>query len=1119
MDLQKVISRTIRYILEPGKTQPNAHGWLGSKTADSNPDMLASIKGCCSSVFSSEDENAGCVLTVLHGLYDCEKAAKDLKFSLEQDGNDVCLYDCDNTDISEVFSETHLRKAGLKSGYIKKHSIDAVDFVKSFLLPLLLFLLPFTLTVLEKIADAKINTHLIYSIWVLAAIVALMIISVAWKTVQKRANTSLYFELIDKLNTLRDEKIQEFINSHCGIENVKFKKTSINIFLRFDKLQYMNRIAYLAVQNYLKNTCGHKQVNIIFVSQNQMRSYLEKQNQQYKYGLLYLNQLSFKEKDNLRKEVSSSLHISKLDYFGVDAILGYNERISDKYNQEDINKEIEKLRKYGEQNRCDPLVVLYLIAYFSCKYDIYMSISEMVTVFKSKESSRIVSTFINRGASKPSSFYNIIDFIVNSFDKYLILHNDGSIRRYKFPEELLSKFKDSCPEIPRVDISVWCIYIFLNSKLLVDKERLLLYCGETFNALTSDFDTFREYLPLFAELTISLLSKFERDAYYYYYEDIFAQLLYYANKYSKIRKRLIQSSIVETASMHNMIFSPGKMSWEQHRDFVKLQAEALGGAKLSISDVPIAFAFLGAPYEECKKYYSNLIKTNNERTIQFHEIIFNTYIKFNRLNLCDGSFNLFAIDKEPELRDIADFFPTDTNNEQINYIHETVDELHNMPQHLLLISEYIYYPITQLLACLALRYDKAVATDLDEEENNNLPEYNSNCVYDLIAKSCSIPVQKADYKRVIDIVLSNDFGREFKCRFFMTLSIMHNLYGNEISGFIKANIDDIIEIIKRTITDWDKSEAQLYHFFEALIILAKHIEQIDLVKSSIGVVSEKYPQIADDISKCLEYITENEKMRDSQGIVSIVERMEKFSENLAFLLINSYCEKEIDLETLKNKTMMRVIQNTTITSAFSLVLRYLIEEDNIGFETLSYLLMFLRHRNSCHSVHLCSESIEVVNKYSTLICKFSDPISLKNFFINREIYLHTEKLIRSLLLTDSYMLALSYNIYLISRFFPDKDYENKAEPSYVNVEENFLQISAIQNVQKLNPDYLFICVYVLNNNDVQKRLIMLHGRKAIVEHIRENAILLLNIIIKSVSESSLKDELQRALRMLNGLSE
>lgn len=1114
MEAPKLISRTVKYIWEPGRTDLNARGSWDYKSVDSSPDMFTSIRGCCDSVFSSVNEDSGCVLTVLHGLYDCEKAAKDLKLSLEQNGNNVCLYDFDNTDISTVYSETHMRRAGLKSGYIKRHKIDVADFIKSFLMPLLFFLLPFTFTVLEKIANAKINIQFSYFIWGLATLSAMIFMIIAYKSVQKRANTTLSSELINKLNELNEDETKKFIEFHCDIANTKLYKPEINIFLRFDKLQHKNQIVYFAIQNYINNTHDHKQVNIIFVSQNQMQSYLKRQNHHYKYGVLSLNQLSFKEKNKLRKELNSSLHISKLDYFGVDAIWGCNRRISDKYNQEDMDKSLKKLEQYGVNNKCDTLAIFYLIAYFSCKYDIYMSIPEMTSVFQSRESSKIVYPFISKGTSNPLGFTNIIDFIVRYFDQYLILHSDG---RYKFSEELLLSIEESCPTIPRIEMGVWCINVFLHTELLIDKERLLLHCGETFNALTSDLDAFRDNLKLFTETIVNLLKRFEQDAYYYYYEDIFTQLLYYANKYQKIIKQLTRNDIIEAAAMNNMIFSPGRTSWEQYRDFVKLQADAAGSTKLTISEVPLAFTFFESSYEKCNEYYLNLLKINNEKALRFHEVIFSIYLTFNRLNLTASSFNLFNIDEQPTLKDLTDFFPRNTQNEQINYIHETIDELHEIPQHLLIISEYIYYPITQLLACLSSPHDNTV--DFDEEENDYLPEYNTNCVYDLIAKSCSIPVSKADYKRVIDIVLNNNFGSDFKCRYFMTLSIMHNLYGNEIEGFIKANINQIINIIKNTTMFWEKNEAQLYHFFEALILLAEHIEHIDLVQSTINSVSEKYPLVAEDITICLEYIVGNKRAQDSKSIVAIVERVGVFSNNLAFLVLKSYCEDDINLEILKKPIIVKVVQNATITSSFKLILRFLLIEDGFSIETSRYLYMFTMRRNYCNSKISCDESMRIVDKYYTQIRTFFSPKDLKQFFINRESYLEIEEFKRNLFLADSYMLALSYNVYLITRFFPDEEYENKTEPMYSKIEEKFLQTTAIQDVgfPQLNTDYFFICVYILNNSDIQKKLIALYGRKRIVEHIRENAVLLLSMIIKRVSDDYLRHELETVQRMLKGL--
>ncbi len=248
-----IIPRTVQVILEPGRTKPNPFRLYGTNKKDNDPDLYAFISGQCNSVLNSGFEQQGCILTVLHGIYDCEKASKDIKTGFDKDGMNVNLYDCDNTTVSECFPESHLLKAGLRYGLIRRHPSKRIASIMTLCIALILPWLGWLLTYFDKIVDPRMGSKFIYG----AGFLSLLLVSFAlyyYKSDKDEEDISLFTDLLHVLPNLAEDKLSDFFTNYCQVKKSKLSDNSINIFVRFDKLEQKDRPAYYAIKNYLEQT-------------------------------------------------------------------------------------------------------------------------------------------------------------------------------------------------------------------------------------------------------------------------------------------------------------------------------------------------------------------------------------------------------------------------------------------------------------------------------------------------------------------------------------------------------------------------------------------------------------------------------------------------------------------------------------------------------------------------------------------------------------------------------------------------------------------------------------------------------------------------------------------------
>ncbi len=428
MEYEEKIPRKVRTFLDPDHPNSQHLGCADQSFSSVEADFVTKIRGFSKTAFDwTNVQGKGYIVSILHGLYDCEKAAEDLNTALRADfPQGVCLYDCDNTKLDTVFSRKKLLAAALRAKIIERAAFDIRGFLSHFIITAVAAVLGAAASILSLAQQQQLAV----SALMISSIVFVICALLGFRSYGRDSNSASYAILTTALSTCDPSVYKTLMGEMGNPDSSRLYKTKINIFLRLDKLEEYDGAASAAVWHYLRTAPQHEQMNILFLSNDQFRSVAHSPNANFRYGLFEIIPLNFREKLELKSKCLSAIQESRLYCFGVDAIL---ERIPKSPERKDaiekVYQRIESFARSCEQAGNTALTALYLLAFLTSEYDLYLSPKEMEATLSNKSYARITSLFFKQ---RPEAKYlqDVISIAFREFgDSYMLVSDTG---RYRF---------------------------------------------------------------------------------------------------------------------------------------------------------------------------------------------------------------------------------------------------------------------------------------------------------------------------------------------------------------------------------------------------------------------------------------------------------------------------------------------------------------------------------------------------------------------------------------------------------------------------------------------------------------------------------------------------------------
>ena len=1121
----KRIERTVTVKRDLGKAADNAQFAFGAKK-EGNPNLFKIIKSYCDRVFNENNvSDKGIFVTIEHSRLDGDVASVQLYEYLKKEHGNIDIVDCDDIKIYDIFSASALIKSGEK--LIDRNIKSTKQTTMLLLISTLLTIFTHFSSLFQLFMPDDFELGFIsLEIWLVLSGLTTILLVMSILKIRREKNKEKLIDLCEKLKNLDRSKLDNFFKTvPVGYSNIK---TSIYIIKNYDKIQDVDLPAYCGLLRFLKNAGIRRQIVILFSRSDVFDEINDNLN--FSKARLALDQLTIKEKKELQGE-SGHFNESMLKYFGADAIV-YRE-LSGGYhsNEEKEFKEIvdasSSLSTYNQF--CSPFKVLYLLVYITSKFDIFLSKDEMEKLFDvnqkisfSREEKEIFQKLI--GLKRKFSFRELVSKICVACGNHMLIKHDEAFgfEKYRFKKETEEAISASITsELPdERDMLIWCLSKFLNPCFYIDIERRLYICTSLYLELSTH--VFTRELPLFHKITSELLCEYESHGYFYTYEEILTIVLRFMTTYPKFNELCIETEAIKNAFFHNMYFSVGNNSWEQHVIFTKQRCKLRKGydnkrkSEHGVPTTPKAFHILNMSQEERDSYYKNLCFTNDERSISYYCLLFELHLSsFD--SIYGNAMDVYIPNKSKremghvitDILSIAGLVDNSMLSRNLGYIAFCANKrfAHSMNNYddanlLFVLSTHANYPFIHILsAAIIYQFEsEAIITD------------NSNSTFSIIQLSHCFHsgnnLQTVDFGILVNKLLESQMAKDIKTATFLTYMPYHTLYGEEISSFLKNNIAAVCSLISDVVYNTN-SDRELFSLLSRLIIVHNKLEKIEIINALLTSIEKKYPEHLSCIKTALDVLLKkNINGLEEKEFTDLITNWTKRDADIAFLIYAEYVwldEKNISL--LVNPEVLGVLYETNMTGCFLMIVRFLCNPLSEEIDDLTpYVTLFRMRRKYCHVELLCNLAIDVIEKHVDYFRQDE-----KYFFYERIFQLHLNQIKRMAYTFDNPFMAIAYNMFLIDFMLDHKKslelalYEPKAEGilnvNITNFSKNsFLEVQAIHD-DMLNLEYVAIAKFVSQNNEsIQNEICLIHGKNYVLSHIRKNAISMALLLLKHVKK-------------------
>jgi len=1125
---QRPLERTVTVWKEPGQMYRAVRRQSNKKN---NPLLSNKIKSFCELIISENNESGrGLLVTIKHGLLDAQVAAKDLQSVLSEQKYSVHSIDSDDPDIIKLFPEKLLLRRAKQEGLLEKgiKLLSKNSKIGAILLPIV-SLLTALLTFFDKMFTASIDVTVFKIILLLVSLVfAILWLGFVIRKYgdQKQAHLN---ELPGILNTRNTRELDAYFRPI--IDQCKLRRFDVNIFRRYDKLLKGTPFCQ-ALNLFLSESAMPKQVNIVFQSATVPEPHSSAAN--VSTAIVSLDPLTMKEKLALLEE-GRVITGYRLECYGVDALIEDMHDI-DQHSEREANliNTIEQLNARHEGGAS----VLYALVYYTSRFDAYLSLDDMTAMWKhtNRKNRQIAIESVHKASVEGMDYYPLLSRIRDDYSHYLVYHENK--RSFKFKQEFMEHLLEiDLPNQPAVrDLLIWCLMNLWDRVGMKDDDELLFYIGEVFLEL---FDESIWSKPEQLKWIIAECFRvFEANESYIYYDEVFDKILDNENLriHSSVRRFLEKDELVRIACFHSMCFIPSDRSWRHHQTLTRIRAtgqKAPVGTPPHSNEMPEYFKTLLAACEGKGEYYNDLTRLQDADALQYYECLYLFYAKsIERLKSVDVFHTMpVQMPSDSELKgslikicsngivpdgSISEFFDC------IRTTQDGSDENSLVIYQLCLVAETrLKYPLLQFLSSIALLASKG--------EDDEVPILNESRILSLILQGFywhGRSLFSAKFGELLNLYMEQcPVSSQYKIIMLISYLVYQNTAANREQ--LIAGVDGAPEILSEIIPA--KLAActpeQVYVMLYHIMILDDYLPRskiLERFKSALSSIGDE--EAAEEIRVYLNIAVEGINLPGDSAsfILSWAEK----NNNLALLAYNKMCEiDEINLLHLGEFNIYIALSGSSLLCRDILVGEYLCKHGSL--EDVKDHLMMSRFFDSALKTPrpgVINLTFRVLDKYKSRL-RPHEYDRIKSEAITAELWFYNEEQLSRLFIATHPLMALAYSLFLIKHIL----FEYKAIPvshshplfskfneveAKAYLKNNYTEINAVEN-NVFNLDFYNAIALVVEDQQLQGAIIETFGRTAVIEHIRDNSISLIKLIIPSIREKqSLVTVLEKSMQVL-----